>query len=106
MRTKICLLLAVDKFSPVTLCEQVGLRNDLEAGRTADLVSQRETLSIQVPSLGPLNGLIQRRNLHSLPARNTLHDSEELTGAAGGGHVGANVGVELSALLEHAYVDH
>lgn len=79
------------------------MSSSLETSRSADLVGQRETLSIQVSSLGVLDGLIQRGHLHSLPARDGLHDGQELAGAAGCGHVGGDIRVPFRTLLEHAF---
>lgn len=90
---------------PASLVEAVSsfMSSSLEASSSADLVGQRETLSIQVSSLGILDRLIQGGHLHSLPARDGLHDGQELAGAAGRGHVGGDIRVPFRTLLEHAF---
>lgn len=49
-----------------------------------------------------LDGLVELRNLHVLPAGDAEHGVEELARAARRVHVGGNVGVVRLALLEHA----
>lgn len=68
----------------------------------ADSLGLLDALSVAVGVGRDLDGLAELADVHGLPAADADHLVEELTGGAGGVHVGGDVGVEGGALLEDA----
>ena len=74
----------------------------LQSTSSADLLSSRHTLGITIGISRDLDLLAKLADIHRLPAADVLHLGEELSGGAGRVHVGSDVGVVDSTLLEDA----
>jgi hypothetical protein len=84
---------------------QVNVKQNvhLQATSSTNLLSVTNTIGIPAGIGGALHLLAKLANIHRLPATNTLHFLEELSGGLGSVHISSDIRVIHSALLEDAH---